>query len=269
MNADRWRGLARDSWKPALTLLVGLCALAAIVLVGEVAWAQPVAPTPPSTGGVSISMSGGGDDVAGVLKLVFLMTVLALVPALLMTMTCFTRIIIVFSFLRQAMGTQQTPPNQVLIGLALFLTLFIMAPTLAEVEQKAYEPFIAGEISTTQALEAGSVPMRDFMLKQTRDKDLGLFYQVSGKPKPTTVEEVPMLVVIPAYILSELKTAFEIGFLIYIPFLIVDMLIASVLMSMGMMMLPPVVVSLPFKLLLFVMIDGWFLIVGTLIQSFA
>lgn len=266
MKPDRWR--SRSAWaQPALTALAALAAVAAVVLVGDLAWAQPVAPTPP-TGGVSISMSGGGDDVAGVLKLVFLMTVLALVPALLMTMTCFTRIIIVFAFLRQAMGTQQTPPNQVLIGLSLFLTLFIMAPTLAEVEQQAYEPYIAGEISTTEALEQGSVPLRDFMLKQTRDKDLGLFYQVSGKPKPTTVEEVPMMVVIPAFILSELKTAFEIGFLIYIPFLIVDMLIASVLMSMGMMMLPPVVVSLPFKLLLFVMIDGWFLIVGTLIQSF-
>jgi flagellar biosynthetic protein FliP len=253
-----------------LAAVVGGALLLGITLLCvDVAWAQPVLPTPPSTTGVSISMSGGSDDVAGVLKLIIMMTILALVPAILMTMTCFTRIVIVFAFLRQAMGTQQTPPNQVLIGLSLFLTLFIMAPTFSEIEQNAYEPYIAGEMSTGEAMDAGSIPLRNFMLRQTRDKDLGLFYQISGRSKPTSVEEVPLMVVAPAFILSELKTAFEIGFLVYVPFLIVDMLIASVLMSMGMMMLPPVVVSLPFKLLLFVMIDGWFLIVGTLIQSFA
>jgi len=187
---------------------------------------------------------------------------------MLMTMTSFTRIIIVFSFLRLAMGTQQTPPNQVLIGLSLFLSLFVMGPTLTEVEKNAYTPYVEGRLDTTQAMDAGSVPLRSFMLKQTREKDLALFFQVSGRAKPATVEEVPMTIVIPAFIISELKTAFEIGFLIYIPFLVIDMLVASILMSMGMMMLPPVVISLPFKLLLFVMIDGWYLIVGTLIQSF-
>ena len=252
-----------------LALAGGILAVGATLLVADVAWAQPVSPTPPSNSGVSISMSGGSDDVAGVLKLVILMTIMALIPAMLMTMTCFTRIIIVFAFLRQAMGTQQTPPNQVLIGLSLFLTLFIMAPTFSEIEQNAYQPYVQGELTTAEAMDVGSIPLRNFMLKQTRDKDLGLFYQISGKSKPDKIEEVPMLIVAPAFILSELKTAFEIGFLVYIPFLIVDMLIASILMSMGMMMLPPVVVSLPFKLLLFVMIDGWFLIVGTLIQSFS
>lgn len=243
-------------------LVLALPAAAQVVTQGGAAAAGDAA-------GISLNINGGaGGEVSGTLKVVLLMTMLAILPSILMTMTCFTRIIIVFGLLRQAMGTQQTPPNQVLVGLSLFLTMFIMAPTLSEIEEKAYAPYVAGQLDTMEAVEAGAVPLRTFMLKQTREKDLALFFQVSDQRKPTSVEEVPMMVVVPAFVLSELKTAFEIGFLVYVPFLVIDMLVASVLMSMGMMMLPPVVISLPFKLLLFVMIDGWYMIVGTMIQSF-
>lgn len=250
----------------ALTFL-GFVLLLAVPATAQVLGQAPQAAAATTQGGFEISVNSGG-DLAGSLKLVMMMTLLALVPALLMTTTCFTRIIIVLSLLRQAMGTQQTPPNQVLIGLSLFLTMFIMAPTLSQIEQDAYQPYVQGEISTEQALEKGAAPLRTFMLKQTREKDLGLFFQLADRPKPKVAEEVPMMVLAPAFVLSELKTAFEIGFLIYVPFLVLDMLVASVLMSMGMMMLPPVVISLPFKLLLFILIDGWYLVVGTLIQSF-
>ncbi|MBH23572.1 MAG: flagellar biosynthetic protein FliP [Myxococcales bacterium] len=250
----------------AVTLLLALIGLATPALAQDVA--QLAADPAAAIDGMQININAG-DQTHGVLKLVILLTILSLVPAMLMTMTCFTRIIIVFGFLRQALGTQQSPPNQVLIGLSLFMTLFVMTPTLSQIEQEAYAPYIAGELSTTEALDAGSKPLKKFMLKHTYDKDLALFFQVSKRPKPQTARDVPMTVLVPAFILSELKTAFQIGFLIYIPFLMVDMLVASVLMSMGMMMLPPVIISLPFKLLLFVMIDGWYLVVGTLLQSFA
>jgi flagellar biosynthetic protein FliP len=249
-----------------LTFL-GFVLLLAVPATAQVLAQAPQAAAATTQGGFEINVSSGG-DMAGSLKLVMMMTVLALIPALLMTTTCFTRIIIVLSLLRQAMGTQQTPPNQVLIGLSLFLTMFIMAPTLSQIEKDAYQPYVQGEISTEQALEKGAAPLRTFMLKQTREKDLGLFFQLADRPKPRVAEDVPMMVLAPAFILSELKTAFEIGFLIYVPFLVLDMLVASVLMSMGMMMLPPVVISLPFKLLLFILIDGWYMVVGTLIQSF-
>ncbi len=252
--------------KVHIAALVGFALVAAILVGLPVESLAQAPPAAPGAGGLQINLGSG--DAPSVMKLTVLLTVMALLPALLMTMTCFTRIIIVFSFLRLAMGTQQTPPNQVLIGLSLFLTVFIMAPTLTQIEEDAYTPYVEGRLDTKQAMEAGSLPLRSFMLQQTREKDLALFFQVSGRPKPDTVEEVPMTIVVPAFIISELKTAFEIGFLIYIPFLVIDMLVASILMSMGMMMLPPVVISLPFKLLLFVMIDGWYLVVGTLIQSF-
>jgi flagellar biosynthetic protein FliP len=255
-----------DLWAAAKGALAAV-ALAFVLLLGLPAAAQALG-APAAPAGVQISLGGQEEGMAGSLKLVLLLTGMALIPAALMTMTCFTRIIIVLSLLRQALGTQQTPPNQVLIGLSLFLTMFIMAPTLSQIEQDAYQPYIEGKISTDQALERGAAPLRTFMLKQTREKDLGLFYQLSERPKPRVAEEVPMMVLVPAFVLSELKTAFEIGFLIYVPFLVLDMLVASVLMSMGMMMLPPVVISLPFKLLLFVMIDGWYVVIGTLIQSF-
>lgn len=183
-------------------------------------------------------------------------------------MTSFTRIIIVLSFVRQALGTQQMPPNQLLIGLALFITLFIMAPFLRQVNDNAVQPFLQGTINQDQAVTTAMAPMRKFMFNQTRDSDLSLFVGMSGIDQPKTRADVPSHVLIPAFIVSELKTAFQIGFIIYLPFLVIDMVAASVLMAMGMMMLPPVIISLPFKIMLFVFVDGWSLIVGSLVKSF-
>ena len=207
------------------------------------------------------------EKVSSALQILFLLTILTLAPSILILTTSFARIIIVLSFLRQAMGTQQTPPTQILIGLGLFLTLFVMGPTWNEINDKALQPFLNEEISQTDALKKAEMPIKTFMLKQTREKDLSLFIEISGE-NPTTNEEIDIRSLIPAFIISELKTAFQIGFLIYIPFLILDMVVASILLSMGMMMLPPVLISLPFKLMLFVMVDGWYLTVGSLMRSF-
>lgn len=207
-------------------------------------------------------------QVTVLLQVVALLTVLSLAPAILMLMTSFTRLAVVFSFLRHALGTQQMPPNQVMLGLALFLTFFVMMPVWQEVNSSALQPYLNEEISDAEALRAGLEPIRRFMLHQTREKDLGLFVKLSGGPKPERPENVDTLVLIPAFVISELKTAFIIGFVLYIPFLIIDMVVASVLLSMGMMMLPPVMISLPFKLMLFVLVDGWNLIVGSLVRSF-
>ena len=207
------------------------------------------------------------EKVSSALQILFLLTILTLAPSILILTTSFARIIIVLSFLRQAMGTQQTPPTQILIGLGLFLTLFVMGPTWNEINDKALQPFLNEEISQTDALKKAEMPLKTFMLKQTREKDLSLFIEISGE-NPTTSEEIDIRSLIPAFIISELKTAFQIGFLIYIPFLILDMVVASILLSMGMMMLPPVLISLPFKLMLFVMVDGWYLTVGSLMRSF-
>ncbi len=207
-------------------------------------------------------------EVSLTLQILFLMTVLSLAPAILMLTTSFTRIVIVLSFLRQALGTQNIPPNQVLLGLALFLTFFNMNPVFSRINDQALQPYLKGEIKQDQALDRALVPMREFMFRQTRQKDLALFVYMSKSPRPATPEDVPTLVLIPAFVLSELKTAFQMGFIIYIPFLIVDMVVASTLMSMGMLMLPPVTISLPFKILLFVLIDGWNLIVRSLMTSF-
>ena len=183
-------------------------------------------------------------------------------------MTSFTRIIIVFSLLRHALGTQTSPPNQVLVGLALFLTFFIMAPVGEKIYADAYLPLAENKISFMQALDRGAIPLRGFMMKQTRDADLALFTKIAQTPTPTKMDDVPMRVLVPAFVTSELKTAFQIGFIIFIPFLIIDMVVASVLMSMGMMMMSPVIVALPFKIMLFVMVDGWQLVVGSLVASF-
>ncbi len=209
------------------------------------------------------------DQVATGLKILAVLTVLSLAPALLIMVTSFARIVIVLSFLRQAIGTQQLPPNQLLIGLALFLTFFVMAPTFGKINSEALQPYLNNQLGQEAAFAKGMAPLRKFMLRQTREKDLGLFISLAREKKPATIEDVPTYVVIPSFIISELRTAFQIGFMIYIPFLIVDMVIASVLMSMGMMMLPPVMISLPFKLMLFVLVDGWYLIVGSLVKSFA
>lgn len=211
---------------------------------------------------------GGGQTYSLSIQTLLLFTALSFLPALLLMMTSFTRIIIVLSLLRQALGTMQSPPNQVLIGLALFLTFFVMAPVFNKIYDVAYKPFVADKITLETALEKGSQPLKTFMLRQTRQEDLALFAKISNSPPLNGPEDVPMKLLVPAYVISELKTAFQIGFVVFIPFLIIDMVVASVLMSMGMMMLSPVIISLPFKLMLFVLVDGWNLLIGSLVQSF-
>jgi len=208
------------------------------------------------------------DQVAVVLQIFALLTVLSLAPAILIMLTSFTRIAIVLSVLRQALGTQQMPSNQIIIGLALFLTFFIMTPVWQKVNEHAIQPYLKKEITQQQALKEACKPIRKFMFKQTRKKDLALFVKIAKVERPRNINDVPTSVLIPSFIISELKTAFQIGFLLYVPFLIIDMVVASVLLSMGMMMLPPIMISLPFKLMLFVLADGWYLIVGSLVKSF-
>lgn len=207
-------------------------------------------------------------DLVAVLRVVFLLTILTLAPSILIMMTSFTRIVVVMSFLRQALGTQQMPPNQLLVGLSLFLSFFVMAPTWNQISSKAIEPFMSEKIDQKTFLSNLEFPLREFMFKQTREKDLELFLSLSKDIKPKNKSEVPTYVLIPAFVTSELKTAFQIGFLLFLPFLVLDLIVASVLMAMGMMMLPPAVVAMPFKLLLFVLVDGWELIVGSLVRSF-
>ncbi|MBE2886445.1 flagellar type III secretion system pore protein FliP [Geobacter anodireducens] len=207
-------------------------------------------------------------DVSVVLQIFFLMTVLSLAPGLLMMTTSFTRIAVVLSFMRHAIGTQQAPPNQIIVALSLFLTFFVMAPVWQQVNTQAIQPYRTAQITQDEALKRAVAPMRKFMFSQTREKDLALFLNLSKLPRPRTADDIPTLTLIPAFMISELRTAFQIGFLVFIPFLVVDMVVASVLMSMGMMMLPPVMISLPFKILLFVLVDGWGLVIGSLIKSF-
>lgn len=201
-------------------------------------------------------------------KLILLLTVLSIAPGILILMTSFTRIIIVLSFVRTSLATQQMPPNQVLIGLALFLTFFIMAPTFSEVNTQALQPLFQEEITLDEAYESASIPIKEFMSEHTRQKDLALFMNYTNADPPETVEDIPLTTLVPAFAISELKTAFQMGFMIFIPFLIIDMAVASILMSMGMMMLPPVMISLPFKILLFVLVDGWYLITYSLLQGY-
>lgn len=207
-------------------------------------------------------------EVSVLIQILVLLTVLSLAPAILIMMTSFTRLVVVFSFLRHALGITSMPPNQLLIGLALFLTFFIMTPVWQTIQEKALVPYQQKKISQAQALEEALKPIRKFMFKQTREKDLALFIQLTQIPRPKNQEEIPTTVLLPAFMISELKTAFQIGVILYIPFLIVDMVVSSVLLSMGMMMLPPVMISLPFKVLLFVLVDGWNLLVGSLVKSF-
>lgn len=218
---------------------------------------------------IDIDNGGTPGETPLLLNIIFLLTILSLAPAILTLMTSFTRLTIVFSFLRHALGTQQTPSNQIIAGLALFLTFFIMMPLWLQINQNALQPYINEEISQEVALQEAVKPMRQFMFKQTREKDLALFINMAKMEKPKGPEDIPTSVLIPAFVISELKTAFIIGFIIFIPFLIIDMVVASVLLSMGMMMLPPILISLPFKLMLFVLMDGWHLIVGSLVKSFA
>lgn len=211
---------------------------------------------------------GQGVDLVESLNILGLFTVLSLAPAILILCTCFTRIIVVLAFIRQAIGTQNMPPNQLLVGFALFLTLFVMKPAGTAMYNNALVPYMNKKISSPAALKVIETELRGFMTKQVRKNDLQLFYDITNEPLPRTIDDVPTTYIIPSFIISELKTAFQIGFLLYLPFLILDMVIASVLMAMGMMMLPPVIVSFPFKLLLFVLVDGWYLVTGSIIRSF-
>ena len=216
----------------------------------------------------SSAAAGGGTQWSLSIQTLLLLTSLTFLPAMLLMMTSFTRIIIVLSLLRHALGTQTSPPNQVIVGLALFLTFFIMAPVTERIYNDAYLPLSENRLSFQAALEKAAVPVRAFMLKQVRDTDLATFTKIAKLPVPARVDEIPMRVLIPAFVTSELKTAFQIGFIVFIPFLIIDMVVASVLMSMGMMMMSPVIVALPFKIMLFVLVDGWNLLIGSLVLSF-
>lgn len=244
---------------PVLVLLILLVAAAEVQ-------AAPDIPIPRI--GLDLRPAETPEDVALSLQILFLLTVLSLAPAILIMTTSFTRIVIVLSFIRNALATQQTPPNQVLIGLALFLTLFVMSPVISEVNQQAFRPYMEEEIAFEEALDRAIQPLRQFMLRQTRQKDLALFVNLSGEGRVQDVNQVSNSALIPAFIISELKTAFQMGFLLFVPFLVIDMVVASTLMSMGMMMLPPVLISLPFKILLFIMVDGWNLVVQSLITGF-
>lgn len=224
--------------------------------------------TPLYAQSLSLDLGEGGSLTGKLVQLIALMTVLSLAPSILMMVTSFTRIVVVLSFLRSALGLQQSPPNPVLISLALFLTLFIMTPTIEKIYHDSVEPLMSEQINETEAFERATHPIREFMLKQVREKDLELFMRMAKVGQIDSVKDTPLRALIPAFMISELRRAFEIGFLLFIPFLIIDMLVASILMSMGMMMVPPVMISLPFKLIFFVMIDGWHLIAGSLVEGF-
>ena len=231
--------------------------------------AAPAAQEKPFSG-IELRIGGGanGSGLSVPLQILALLTVLSLVPAILVSVTSFTRIVIVSHFLRQALGTQTMPPNQIIIGLSLFLTFFIMQPVGERINREAVQPMVQGRLTEMQALDQACVPLREFMLRSTREKDLLLFLNIARQPKPQKSQDIPMRVVIPSYMISELKTAFQIGFVLFIPFLVIDMVVASVLLSMGMMQLPPAMISTPFKILLFVMVDGWNLVIGSLVKSF-
>jgi flagellar biosynthetic protein FliP len=251
-----------------LPIVLSLGAFAAVCVVGADA-AQAQMPLPIPKVSVSLDAAKGPGEVVGAVKIFLLLTVLSLAPAILITMTSFARIVVVLSFLRQALGTQQAPPNQILIGLSLFLSFFIMAPVWSEVHDEAVKPYLKKEITEEVAFERALVPLRRFMLKQTRESDVAMFVDLSKSQRPATANDVATTTLIPAFIMSELKTAFQMGFLLFVPFLVLDVVISSVLMAMGMMMLPPALISLPFKVLLFVVVDGWSLMVGSLVRSFS
>jgi flagellar biosynthetic protein FliP len=234
------------------------------MLLGSWAFAQVTLPTL----NMGFKSTENPTEVVNAIKMVLVLTVLTLAPAILIMMTGFTRILIVLSFLRQAMGVQNLPPNQLIVGLSLFLTFFVMGPAFTEINQKAVQPYLSGNLGQDQALENALAPLRRFMFTQTRDADLALFVKLAKVDKPKTRADVPTIVLVPAFIVSELKTSFMIGFIIFLPFLIIDILAASVLMAMGMMMVPPIVISLPFKIMLFVLVDGWTLLIGSMVRSF-
>lgn len=244
-----------------------ICGMIALTLTPDIALAQP------GLGGaleraLGSSESSGGAPLSMSLQILLIMSLLTILPALVLMMTSFTRILIVFSILRQALGLQQSPPNQVLVGLALFLSLFIMAPTLSQVNQQAIEPYSAGTIDADVAIERAADQFHAFMIRQTREADLSMFAEIANAGKFDSPQDVPFSILLPAFVTSELKTAFQIGFMLFLPFLVIDLVVASVLMSLGMMMLSPTIISLPFKLLLFVLVDGWSMLMGSLAMSF-
>lgn len=240
--------------------------LVATLLLGLIPAAFAADPGLPAF--TSTATAGGGQTYSLSLQTLLLLTSLSFLPAVMLLMTSFTRIIIVLSLLRSALGTPSSPPNQVLVGLALFLTFFVMSPVLDKIYTDAYLPFSENKLTLAQAFDTGSVPLKAFMLRQTREKDLALFVQISNSEPLQSADQVPLKILVPAYVISELKTAFQIGFVIFIPFLIIDMVVASILMSMGMMMVSPAMISLPFKIMLFVLADGWNLLIGSLVHSF-
>ncbi len=243
-------------------------ALALLIASAGAAHAATPAAAAAASGGLSIDFSGGGLFTDRMMQIIALITVLSVAPSILIMMTSFVRIVVVLSLLRTALGLQQSPPNSVIVSLAMFLTLFVMTPTLKDAYAQGVEPLMNNQITTMQAFDRAAVPMKKFMLGHVRESDLKLFMDMSGNKAPPTPDAVPLTTIAPAFMLSELKRAFEIGFLIFVPFLIIDMAVASILMSMGMMMLPPVIISLPFKLIFFVLVDGWRLISGSLVESY-
>jgi flagellar biosynthetic protein FliP len=268
------------NFRNAVWILSAAAIVAALLVPSSSAWAAQAAGTASTAGaagaaaaagaaqGLTLDLTGGGVMTERLMQIVGLVTILSLAPSILIMMTCFTRIVVVLSLLRTAIGIQQSPPNSVIVSLALFLTFFVMAPTFNDIYQNAMQPLIQQQITTDEAFSRASSPIKKFMSAHTRNEDLGLFMDMAGGKRPATVEAAPLQAIVPAFMLSELKRAFEIGFLIFVPFLIIDMAVASILMSMGMMMLPPVVISLPFKLIFFVLVDGWRLVAGSLVASY-
>ncbi len=256
-------GTKRLTWLRIFLLLGGLlCSRVAIAAPGAASGSVPVF-------SINLGESGGGtQEISTALKVTLLLTLLSIAPALLITVTSFTRTVIVLSFMRQALGIPQVPPNQVLVGLSLFLTFFIMSPVIDDIYATAYQPYVAEQISAEVAMDNAVKPLRRFMLKFTREKDLALFLSIAKQPRPHTVEEIPMRSIVPAFLISELKTSFQIGFMIYIPFLVIDVIVSSILLAMGMMVLPPMLISVPIKLMLFVLVDGWNLLIESLVRSF-
>jgi len=256
----------RRSLKPAVVLFAG-AATACLALSAVLMWTAG----PAAAQSLSLNLGGdgdGGESTARVIQIIALVTVLSLAPSILVMMTSFIRIMVVLSFLRTALGTQQTPPNQVLVSLALFLTLFVMMPTFETAFDNGIKPLIEGDIEEAEAFKRTVQPFRVFMSSHVREQDVALFVEIAKVPEAEVRKEMPMRVLIPAFMISELRRAFEIGFLVFVPFLIIDMVVASVLMAMGMMMLPPIIIALPFKIIFFVLVDGWFMIVGSLVRSF-
>jgi flagellar biosynthesis protein FliP len=261
------RSIRKRVFRRRTLLVIAVVAVALMALTGCAAQTTTNGQTAPQTT-QGVLDTNNPQTVSSAIQILLLVTVLSLAPAILVMVTSFTRIIVVLSLVRNAIGIPQLPPNQVLVGLALFLTAFVMAPAIKQINNEAVQPYLNGQMSQQDAFDKGEAPLRTFMLKQTREQDLGLFLKLSGTAKPQTKDDVPTYVLVPAFTISELKTAFQMGFVMFVPFLIIDLVVSSALLSMGMMMLPPVIVSLPFKILLFVLVDGWYLIIGSLVGSF-